>query len=120
MRQNEKHCEAKLKVCSKEIVRKTNEHTTAPIGCLEALKLCHSVKRHALDTKETAEQILTQKLENISEQAFILIPTIHSLCWGIHKYWQHMGNPPPVPLTREAIVIPDEYKVTTRRSFPVV
>ena len=60
MRRSEKQCKEKLKVLGEEIVGKTNEHTQATfIGRPEALKLCQSVKRRALNTEETAQQILT-------------------------------------------------------------
>ena len=115
MRRNDKQCKAKLKVKGEEVIGKTNEHTHAvSIGRPEALELRQSLKRRALDTEETAQQIITQELENISEQASTHIPAIRTIRRGIRRYRQHAGNPHPVPQTPEEIVIPDEYKVTSR------
>lgn len=114
MRRNEKQCKAKVKVLGDEVIANLNEHTHAPItGRPEALKIRHSLKRRAMDTEETAQQVITQELENVSEQAAVHIPAIRTIRRGIRRYRQQAGNPHPVPQTREEIVIPDEYKVTS-------
>lgn len=113
MRRNEMRCKAKVKVRALEIVGKTNEHTHTPtIGRPEALKVCHSIKKRALDTEETAQQVISQELENISEEAAVHIPRIRSIRRKIRKCRQQACCPSPVPQSREAIVIPDMYKST--------
>ena len=72
--QNQGQCRAKVRVQGDAIVGRTNEHTHAPIpGRGEALKVKGQIKRRALDTEETPQQIISQSVENISQGEKILL-----------------------------------------------
>ena len=113
MRRNLKQCKARIRVSGDQVVDQSGEHTHAPdIGRPEALNARQSIKRRAIDTAATAQQVLTQEMENISDQAAVKLPAIRNIRQCVLRHRKDAGNPPPVPRTRGDIVIPDEYQIT--------
>ena len=114
MRRNLKQCKARIRVSGDQVVGQSGEHTHAPdIGRPEALNVRQSIKRRAIDTAEAAQQVLSQEMENISDQAAVKLPAIRNIRRCVRRHRQDAGNPPPVPRTCADIVIPDEYQITT-------
>ena len=115
MRRNDQQCKAKLKVLGNEVLGRMNEHTHAPnLGRMEATKVKVGVKRRALETEESAQQIISQELSDISESAAVNLPAIRNIRRNIRRNRQIAGNPLPIPNTRSQLVIPDDYKQTLR------
>ena len=73
--QDQGQCKAKIQVLGDQVVGQTNEHTHAPIpGRGDALKVKIQIKRRAVDTEETAQQIIAQTVEHVGQgkDSFIL------------------------------------------------
>ena len=67
-------CKAKVRIQGEMVVGRTNEHTHAPItGRSEALKVKRQIKRRAEETEETAQQIISQSVQNLSQGTYIII-----------------------------------------------
>ena len=73
MRRNNKQCKARLRVNGDSVVGRYNYHTHAPdIGRAEALKIRQSIKRRAVDTEETPQQVITQEMRIVSDSAAVI------------------------------------------------
>ena len=71
------------------------------------------MKRRAETTEETTQQILGASLNNVSEGAAAIMPSVGSLRRNI-RHARQDRNMPPNPLTRDAIpILPQQYQETT-------
>ena len=106
-------CKAKVKVLGQEIVGRLHEHTHGPDPARkEVLKAVEKMKRRAEETEETPQQIITQSVSCLSQDAKANLPTMHVLRRSVRRCRQQVGNPVPVPLSGEDFNIPDRYKMT--------
>jgi len=112
-RRNKAECKAKIKIRGEELVGRLNEHAHGPDPARkEVLKAIQQMKRLAEETEEAPQQIITQSVSTISEDAKGKLPTVHHLRRNVRRHRQAVNNPLPVPQTVDEIVIPDRYKVT--------
>ena len=110
MHRNSKQCKARLRVSGDSVVGRFNDHTHAPdIGRPEALKIRQSIKRRAVDTEETPQQVITQELRDVSDSAAVKLPAIRSIHRCIRHYRHDAGNAPANPQTRADLELPEEY-----------
>lgn len=112
-RRNKAECKAKIKIRGKELVGRCNEHSHGPEAAQqEVLKAVQQMKRLAEETEDAPQQIITQSVATISEDAKAKLPTVHHLRRNVRRHRQFVNNPLPVPPNANEIVIPDRYKVT--------
>ena len=108
MRCNSKQCKARLSVRGDSVVGRFNDHTHSPdIGRPEALKIRQSIKRCAVDSEETPQQVITQELRDVTDSAAVKLPTICSIRRCIHRYRHDAGNAPANPQTRVDLELPE-------------
>ena len=113
MRRNHKQCKARLRVNGDSVVGRYNDHTHAPdIGRAEALKIRQSIKRRAVDTEETPQQVITQEMRIVSDSAAVKLPAIRNIRRCVRRYRQVAGNAPANPQTRADLELPEEYTRT--------
>ena len=111
------------------IVDAINDHTHAPAKIqVEVQKLRHGIKRKAIESQETPQQIISSAVINISHGAAGIIPPIRTIKRCIRRYRQNEGISHPIPLVASEMDIPEEFKITTHgkqfllfdRVFPFV
>ena len=114
MRRNLKQCKAKIRIIGNDVVGMSNEHTHAPdTGRPEALRVREAIKHRAIETVETPQQIITQGIDNISDQAAVKLPAIRHIRRGVRRHRQLAGQPLPAPQNRDEIIIPNEFQNTS-------
>lgn len=63
-----------------------NEHTHAPDATrLEVLRVRNSIKKRALETEETPQQVLGQEMEQLSQAASVQMVPLRHICRTIKK-----------------------------------
>lgn len=114
-RRRKYNCTAKLKVRGDELVGQVNTHNhSGDPARKEVIQVQTAIKRRALDTEETAQQILSTVAVNVSDSAAAQLPPIRHMRRGVRRLKKDAGNPLPVPPNLQAMEIPQEYKVTHR------
>lgn len=107
------NCKAKVKVFGNEVIDHVNEHTHAADICRpEVLFVREKIKSKAINTQETAQQIITQTVQSISEGASTQLPPVRHVRRAIRRYKQAASVPHPIPSNLTGMVIPSEYKMT--------
>ena len=108
-------CNAKVKVRSEEVVSHVNTHShAADPARKETLQIKTAIKRRAIETDETAQQIISTAVTNCSDAAAAQLPPIRHIRRGIRRLKKDAGNPIPVPQNLQTMEIPEEYTVTHR------
>ena len=110
-------CNGKIKVRGEEVVGNVNTHNHAAEPCRkETLQIKNAIKRRAIDTDETAQQIISTAVTNCSEAAEAQLPPLRHIRFGIQRVKKDAGNPIPVPIPQnlQTMEIPEEYTVTHR------
>ena len=104
-------CKAKIKVKNDVVVGTLHEHTHASDATqCEVLQVRHNIKKRALETEETPQQILGREMQNLSEAASVQMIPIPHLRRHIRKQRQANHAQHPLPTDRSTIELPDEYK----------
>ena len=80
----------------------------------ETLQIQNAIKRRAIDTDETAQQIISTAVTNCSEAAAAQLPPLCHIRRGIRRVKKDAGNPIPIPQNLQTMEIPEEYTVTHR------
>ena len=112
-RRNKAECKAKIKIRGEVLVGRFNEHSHGPDPARqEVLKAVLRMKRQEEETEEAPQQIITQSISTITDDAKAKLPTVYHLHRNVRRHRQAVNNPLPVPLNVDEIVIPDRYKVT--------
>jgi hypothetical protein len=78
------------------------------------LQIKNAIKRRAVDTDETAQQIISTAVTNCSEAAAAQLPPLHHIKRGIQRVKKDAGNPIPIPQNLQTMEISEEYTVTHR------
>ena len=101
LRRNELQCKPKLHVIGNNITSRINEHTHAPnTGRTDATKIKSVLKQRALDTDESAQQIITNVMTTASDEAAAVnLPAVRHIRRNIRRQRQQAGNPLPIPRT---------------------
>ena len=108
-------CNAKIHVLDEVIVRRMHGHHHAPDNSeVEVTKVRNVLKRVAVSTEEPPIQILANNTLNMSEEAASKMPRISVLCRTIRKQRQVVVAPRPLPENLAALVVHDEFQITTR------
>ena len=91
-----------------------NDHTYAPNAAqIEVAKVRASIKRKALTTDETPQEILTTELANVSNEAAVNLPPMRHIRRAIRSQREDI-NAPNIPQHRRDLpAIPNEYAITT-------
>lgn len=106
-------CTARLKVRGEELIAQLNEHNHGPDASRkQVLDVKATIKRRALDTEETPQQIISTAVANVTESAAAQLPPIRHIKRGIRRYKNNAGHALPIPPTPQTMVIPEKYKVT--------
>ena len=107
-------CNARIKVLDDTIVDAINDHVHAPaMNHVEALRLRHGIKRKAIESQETPQQIISSAMVDISDGAASIIPPMRTIRRCIRRYRQSVGIPHPIPLGSSEMDIPEGLKLTT-------
>ena len=73
-------CNAKIKFLDNSIVDAINDHTHAPaMNHVSVTKLRLGIKRRAIESQETPQQIISSAVINISDGAAEIIPPIRTI-----------------------------------------
>ena len=115
LRRKGTQCNATVKLSIlDEYLGMNNAHTHPPSQTqVEVVKVKATMKRRAETTEETTQQILGASLNNVSEGAAAIMPSVGSLRRNI-RHARQDRNMPPNPLTRDAIpILPQQYQETT-------
>ena len=108
-------CNAKIHVLDEVIVRRMHVHHHAPDNSeVEVTKVRNVLKRVAVSTEEPPIQILANNTLNMSEEAASKMPRISVLSRTIRKQRQVVVAPGPLPENLAALVVHDEFQITTR------
>ena len=71
-------CKAKLHVLDDQVIKQVNDHThAASRAVVESSKVRQEMKKRARETEETPQQIISQSVALLSEQAAVAMPPIH-------------------------------------------
>lgn len=109
-------CKAKIKLTAEDVFsEELNEHTHPPSQTnVEVRKVKASVKERANNCNDTSQQILGDKLQDVSEAAAVNLPAINNMRRNIRRQRQE-HNVQPIPQRREEIpVLPNGYQITNR------
>lgn len=107
-------CKAQVKVTpADDFIGELNEHTHPPSQTqVEVKKIKAGIKRRALTSHDTCQQILGAELQNVSQSAAVNLPQLNNIKRNIRAQRKDQ-NVPPNPLRREDIpVIPQRFQVT--------
>ena len=105
-RRNKAECKAKIKIRGEVLVGWFNEHSHGPDPAWqEVLKAVQRMKRQAEETEEAPQQIITQSVSTITDDAKAKLPTVHHLRRNVRRHRQAVNNPLPVPLNVDEVVI---------------
>ena len=71
---------SKLHVLDDQVIKQVNDHTyVASSAVVESSKVRQEMKKCARETEETPQQIITQSVALLSEQAAVAMPPIHHI-----------------------------------------
>ena len=77
---NKSACKAKLHVLDDQVIKQVNDHThVASRAVVESSKVRQEMKKRAIETEETPQQIISQSVTLLSEQAAVAMPPFHKL-----------------------------------------
>ena len=106
-------CKAKLHVLDDQVIKQVSDHThVASRAVVESSKVRQEMKKRARETEETPQQIISQSVALLSEQATVAMPPIHRIRRDIRRQRRRAGNSLPVPQDKD-FDIPPEYHQTT-------
>ena len=95
------------------IVDAINDLTHAPaMNHVEVQKLRHGIKRKAIESQETPQQIISSAVINISHSATGIITPIRTIRRCIRRYGQNEGITHPIPPVASEMDILEEFKLT--------
>ena len=75
------------------------------------------MKKRARDTEETPQQIISQSVALLSEQAAVAMPPIHHIRRDISCQKKRTGNPLPVPQDKDFDILPEYHQTTSGQQF---
>ena len=85
-RRNKFACKAKLHVLNDQVIKQVNDHThVASRAVVESSKVRQEMKKRARETEETPQQIISQSVALLSEQAAVAMPPIHHIRRDIRR-----------------------------------
>ena len=114
-RSNKFACKGKINVLDDQVIKQVNDHThVANRAVVESSTVRQEIKKRARETEETPQQIISQSVARLSEQAAVAMPPIHHIRRDICRQRKRAGNPLPVPQDKD-FDIPPEYHQTTKR-----
>ena len=103
-------CNAKIKVRVEQVVGNVNTYNHAADPCRkETLQIKNAIKRRAIDTDETAQQIISTAVTNCSEAAAAQLPPLRHIRRGSRRVKKDAGNTIPVTQNLQTMEIPEEY-----------
>ena len=112
-RRNKFGCKAKVHVLDDQVIKQVNDHThVASRAVVESSKVRQEMKKRARETEETPQQIISQSVALLSEQAAVAMPPIHHIRRDIHRQRIRAGNPLPVPQDKDFDISP-KYAINT-------
>ena len=117
-RRNKFACKAKLHVLNDQVIKQVNDHThVASRAVVESSKVRQEMKKSARETEEMPQQIISQSVALLSEQAAVAMPPIHHIRRDIHRQRKRAGNPLPVPQDKDFDIPPEYHQTTSGQQF---
>ena len=115
-------CKARVKVKDNMIVEQQNEHTHAGDHArVEALKVRNALKRSALETQQSAAQIIAENISSISEATASKLPKLSTISRTIRRQRQEAFGIPSRNVGPKIfadclanLIIPKEFRETLR------
>ena len=80
---------------------------------IEVAKVRASIKRKALTTHDTPQEILTTDLANVSNEAAVNLPPVRHIRRAIRSQRETINAPNIPQHRRDSSAIPNEYTITT-------
>jgi hypothetical protein len=112
-RRNKAECKAKIKIHGEQLVGRCNEHSHGPDPSqLEVCKVVQQMKQLAEETEATPQQIITQSITTITEDAKAKLPSIPHIRRNIRRQRQTLKHPLSDPRNVDDIIIPEQYTMT--------
>ena len=85
-RRNKFACKAKLHVFDDHVIKQVNDHThVASRAVVESSKVRQEMKKRVREIEETPQQIISQSVALLSEQAAVAMPPFHKLELAINQ-----------------------------------
>ena len=95
-----------------------NDHThVASRAVVESSKVRQEMKKRARETEETPQQIISQSVALLSEQAAVAMPPIQHNRRDIRRQRKRAGNPLPVPQDKDFDMPPEYHQRTSGQQF---
>ena len=90
--------QGQLHVLDDQIIKEINNHTHAVNrGEVQASKVRQEMKKHARETEETPQQIISIAVAHLNDHAAVTTPAVHHIRRDIRRQRKRAGNPIPVP-----------------------
>ena len=117
-RRNKFAWKAKLHVLDDQVIKQVNDHThVASRAVVESSKVRQEMKKRARGAEETPQQIISQSVALLSEQAAVAMPPIHHIRRDIRRQRKRAGNPLPVPQDKDFDIPPEYHQTTSGQQF---
>ena len=99
-------CPARAKTCGDELISQLNEHTHGPDPTRkDVTKVTSAITHRATETQETAQQIISTAVPNVSESTASQLPPIRHIRRAVRSHKKNAGIPLPIPPSLETMTI---------------